>query len=175
MRLLHSSLYHTHQFVIEGPPGPSRPGASPRRNRFAEARVLLGMRAKLCRLKTQPCSTSNETTRSRRNSEGRSYDRQTGPAGHPVRVARGMGDVARRTPWYLGWAVGEVRKKRTQASRVFPMRRPSTSPSVTVGSTARRPSSTRTTGCSDSRRAGREANGRRSTATKSSNSSIRVR
>src|SRR5918995_5459380 len=111
MRLLHSSLYHTHQFVIEGAPGPSRPGASPRGNRFAEARVLLGMSAKLCRLKTQPCSTSNETTRSRRTSEGRTYDRQTGPAGHPVRVARGMGDVARRTPWYLGWAVGEVRKK----------------------------------------------------------------
>src|SRR5918992_1633981 len=120
MRLLHSSLYHTHQFVTEGPPGPSRPGASPRRNRFAEARVLLGMRAKLCRLKTQPCSTSNETTRSRRNSEGRSYDRQTGPAGHPVRVARGMGDVARRTPWYLGWAVGEVRKKELRHREYFP-------------------------------------------------------
>src|SRR5215208_2209509 len=69
------------------------------------------MRAKLCRLQTQPCRTSNETTRSRRNSEGRSYDRQTGPAGHPVRVPRGMGGLARRTPCHLGWAVGEVRKK----------------------------------------------------------------
>src|SRR5215203_5968413 len=120
MRLLHSSLYHTRQFVIEGPPGPSRPGASPKRNRFAEARVLLGMSGKLCRLETQPYSTSNETSRSRRNSEGRSYDRQTGPAGHPVRVPRGMGDLARRTPWYVGWPVGEVRKEVLAHRECFP-------------------------------------------------------
>src|SRR5215211_1009218 len=120
MRLLHSSLYHTHQFVIEVPPDPSRPGASPKSNSFAEARVVLGMRGKLCRLQTQPCSTSNETTRSRRNSEGRSYDRQTGPAGHSVRVPRGMGGLARRTPCHLGWAVGEVRKKELGHREYFP-------------------------------------------------------
>jgi hypothetical protein len=28
MRSLHGSPYHTHQFVIEGSPGPSRPGAA---------------------------------------------------------------------------------------------------------------------------------------------------
>src|ERR687898_3205432 len=120
MRSLHGSLYHTHQFVIEGPPDASRPGASPKGNRFAEAWVLLGMRAKLCRLQTQPCSTSNETTRSHRNSEGRSYDRQTGPAGHPVRVPRGMGGLARRTACHLGWAVDEVRKKELGHPECFP-------------------------------------------------------
>src|SRR5215207_2972934 len=120
MRSLHGSPYHSHQFVIEEPPDPSHPGASPKRNRFAEARVLLGMRAKLCRLETQPCSTSNETTRSRRNSEGRSYDRQSGPAGHPVRVPGGMGELARRAPWYLGWAVGEVRKEELGHRECFP-------------------------------------------------------
>src|SRR5215203_404354 len=120
MRLLHGSLYHTQEFVIEGPPGPSRPGASPKSNSFAQARVLLGMSGKLCRLQTQPCSTSNETTRSRQNSEGRSYDRQSGPAGHPVRVSRGMGELARRTPWYLGWAVGEVREEELGHRECFP-------------------------------------------------------
>src|SRR5829696_8678137 len=120
MRLLHSSLYHTRQFVIGGPPGPSRPGASPKRNKFAEARVVLGMRGKLCRLETQPGSTSNETIRSRRNPEGRSYDRQTRYASHPVRVPRGMGDLDRRTSCYLGWAVGEVRKEELGHREYFP-------------------------------------------------------
>src|ERR671910_2087202 len=138
MRSLHGSLYHTHQFVIEGPPDASRPGASPKGNRFAEARVLLGMRAKLCRLKTQPCSTSNETSRSRRNSEGRSYARQTGPAGHPVRVARGMGDLARRTPCHLGWAVGEVRKEELRHRECFPCGGPRRRPLLGLD---RRPSS----------------------------------
>src|SRR5215207_7147997 len=78
------------------------------------------MSSKLCRLQTQPCSISNETTRSRRNSEGRSYDRQIGPAGHPVRVPRGMGGLARRTPCYLGWAVGEVRKEELGHRECFP-------------------------------------------------------
>jgi hypothetical protein len=41
VRLLHGFSYHTHQFVIEGLPGPSCPGASPKRNRFAEARFYL--------------------------------------------------------------------------------------------------------------------------------------
>src|ERR671910_2465379 len=90
------------------------------RNRFAEVRVPLGMRGKLCRLQTQLCSTGNETTRSRRNSEGRSYDRQTGPAGHPARVSRGMGGLARRTPCHLGWAVDEVRKKELGHPECFP-------------------------------------------------------
>src|SRR5215217_4563026 len=78
------------------------------------------MSGKLCRLETQPCTISNETSRSRQNSEGRRYNRQTEPAGHPVRVPQGMGDLARRTPCYLEWAVGEVCKEGLGHRECFP-------------------------------------------------------